>query len=67
MTNIGRVVYWYCNWYFGRDDYETKTIIQEWTTRLVTIDDDKNISFCKFESEEEKEERIKEREVQLKD
>ena len=62
MNNIWRKTYWYCNWYFGRDDYETKTVIQEWVNWVVTIDSDDNVSFCKFKSETDKQEKLLERE-----
>ena len=29
MNNIGKIIYGYCNGYFGRDDYETKIIVFE--------------------------------------
>ncbi len=29
MCNVGRIVYGFCNGYFGRDDYEDKIIVFE--------------------------------------
>lgn len=60
MTNIWRKIYGYCDWYFWRDDYTEKIVIQEWTTRIVTIDNFENISFCKFDTEEDKELKLRE-------
>lgn len=29
MSNIGKIIYGFCNGYFGRDDYSTKIIVFE--------------------------------------
>ena len=63
MSNVGRLIYGYCNGYFGRDDYKTKIIIFETETAIVCryLDEKDNyISVANFDSIEEKQEKINE-------
>ena len=55
MSNIWKVIRWFCNWYFGRDDYEDKVIVYETDTAICCkyLDND-NLTVANFKSEEEK-------------
>lgn len=55
MSNIWKVIKWYCNWYFGRDDYDDKVIVYETDTAICCkyLDND-NLTVTNFKSEEEK-------------
>lgn len=60
--NIGKLIFGYCNGYFG-DDYATKIIIFETATAIVCRylnEDDNYITVANFDSIEEKQERINE-------
>ena len=63
MSNIGVKLCGYCNGYFGRDDYEDKIIIAEGKKWILCsylgIDNDR-VTCVNFDTEKEKEERIKE-------
>lgn len=53
--NIGRTIYWFCNGYFGRDDYDDKIIILEGEKWIVCRYVDRDEVACThFRSEEEK-------------
>jgi len=54
--NIGKVIYGFCNGYFGRDDYETKRIEAEGADWIVArpLDDPATPRFAHFDSELEK-------------
>ena len=56
MSNIGRVIYGFCNGYFGRDDYKTKIIVFETSVSICCRYLDKNeyLTCAIFDSEEEK-------------
>ena len=59
---IGTKIYGYCNGYFGRNDYDDKIIILEgrrWIVCAYLDSDNDWITCVNFDSEEEKEERIK--------
>ena len=66
MSNIGKVIYGFCNGYFGRDDYDTKMIVYETQKSIVCINisDEKWfknswLTCANFDSEEEKNKCIK--------
>lgn len=61
MNNIGKILYGFCNGYFGRDDYSTKIIVFETNCSICCryVDDDEWrtkgwISCANFDSPEEK-------------
>lgn len=61
MSNIGRLIFGFCNGFFGRDDYATKIIIFETDTAIVCryLDEDDNyITVANFDSREEKQKYI---------
>ena len=57
-ANVGRLIYGFCNGYFGRDDYSTKRIESEGVDWIVCRYSDSDVSFASFENEEEKQEMI---------
>ncbi len=64
MNNIGRIIYGFCNGYFGREDYRDKRIEAEgidWIVcRVLNSDNESDeATFASFSSEEEKEKLIK--------
>ena len=62
MSNIGKVLYGFCNGYFGRDSYEDKRIEAEGVDWIVAraTEEDYLPEFCSFENEEKKQEYINE-------
>ena len=62
MNNIGRVIYGYCNGFFGRDDYETKIIVFETKLGICCryLNDIEYLTSTNFDSEEEKQKYIDE-------
>lgn len=65
MSNVGKIIYGYCNGYFGRDDYETKVIVFETECSICCryLDDEDWrkkgwLNCANFDSAEEKQERI---------
>ena len=62
MSNIGRVIYGFCNGYFGRDDYSDKVIVFETKTsiccRYLSYGDNDKLTCCNFDTEKEKNECI---------
>ena len=58
MSNIGKVIYGFCNGFFGRDDYKTKVIVFETEKsiccRYVDRELDDFLTVANFDSEEEK-------------
>lgn len=60
IMNIGKVIYGFCNGFFGRDDYETKIIVFETKKAIVCkyIDsgfvDMEFLTSANFDSEEDK-------------
>jgi len=58
MINVGRIIYGYCEGWFGRDDYDNKIIISEGENWIVCKKANdvytKLVSFAQFDSEEEK-------------
>jgi len=67
---VGTKIYGYCNGYFGRDDYDDKIIILEgrrWIVCAYLDSDNDWITCVNFDSEEEKEERIKQWSVKPED
>lgn len=67
MNNIGKVIYGFCNGFFGRDDYETKIIVFETECSICCryINDrlwrEKGwLSCANFDSQEEKQKFIDE-------
>ena len=72
MTNVGRVIYGFCNGFFGRDDYDNKRIEAEGVDWIGGRAVDPSIGesyarFACFENEKEKEEYIKEWSVEVTD
>ena len=67
--NIGKLIYGYCNGYFGRDSYDTKRIEAEGWDWIVAreLDENSRPEFAQFNSEKEKQERINEWSVKPKD
>ncbi|NCB03591.1 MAG: hypothetical protein EOM67_15780 [Spirochaetia bacterium] len=60
-NNIGKVLYGYCNGYFGRDSYSDKVIIAEGDLWVVAMPEyGKYPDTACFDSVEEKNKRIKE-------
>ena len=69
-VNVNRVIYGFCNGYFGRDDYNTKLIIAEGDNWIVCEYLEENdmftwnrtgkVTFADFKNKEEKQERINE-------
>lgn len=66
-TNIGKIIYGFCNGFFGRDDYEDKIILFETNTAIVCTYLEGNtiygtapgiLTCANFDSEEEKQEYI---------
>lgn len=58
-SNIWKVIKWYCNWYFGRDDYGDKIIVYENEKSICCMHLDKesygtNLTVANFENEREK-------------
>ena len=63
MSNIGRLLYGFCNGFFGRDSYGTKRIEAEGVDWIVARDVDTydaKPEFASFPTPEQKEEHIKE-------
>ncbi len=63
MNNIGRVVYGFCNGFFGRNSYSDKRIEAEgvnWIVARDMYDENACPEFADFNNEEEKNEYIKE-------
>jgi hypothetical protein len=63
--NIGRIIYGYCEGYFGRDHYGEWLIEAEGVDWIVVRDIDGNFGssrsdFTSFKDEKEKQEKIKE-------
>ncbi len=61
-SNIGRIIYGYCNGYFGRDSYDNKRIEAEgidWIVARSIENTSSQPEFASFYSEEEKENLIK--------
>ena len=60
MGNIWKMIYWYCNGYFGRDAYSDKQIILEGPTRIVAVGwEEGDVPWvASFDSQEEKQEKI---------
>lgn len=65
MSNVGKIIYGFCNGYFGRDDYETKIIVFETECSICCryINDEKWrekgwLDCANFDSPEEKQECI---------
>ena len=52
MSNVWRMLYWYCGWCFGRDSYEDKRIEAEWYDRIVVRDTRENIEFAEIDPDE---------------
>ena len=61
--NIWKIIKWYCEWYFGRDDYNNKVIVFETKTSICCKWEwEDYLTTANFNSEEEKNEKIAERE-----
>jgi len=67
MVNVGRMIYGFCNGFFGRDDYSDKIIVFETECsiccRIVDRDiwrDNGWLTVANFDSEKEKQEYINE-------
>lgn len=58
--NIGKKIHGFCNGYFGRENYETKTIIFEGSRWIVVVHEDETIACVNFDSAEEKQRLIDE-------
>ena len=58
MTNVGRMIYGFCNGYFGRDSYRNKRIEAEGIDWVVArpLDSEAHPQFVSFASVEEKDE-----------
>lgn len=54
MTNIGRVIYGYCNGYFGRDSYSDKRIEAEGFDWIVARERNNSLVFTTFPNSREK-------------
>lgn len=62
-SNIGRVIYGYCNGYFGRDHYTDCRVEAEGVDWIVVrpLDDPYGLAeFTSFKNEEEKQDKINE-------
>ena len=64
MSNIGRVIYGFCNGFFGRDDYKDKVIVFETPISICCryLDYELNdvLTCATFDSKEEKQSYIDE-------
>ena len=62
MSNVGRMIYGFCNGYFGRDSYRDKRIEAEGVDWLVArgLDEDDEPEFAHFEYRSHKQEMIDE-------
>lgn len=62
--NVWKTIKGYCNWYFGRDDYDDKVIVYETETAICCryLEDKKWLWTAYFKTEQEKDEKIAERE-----
>ncbi len=62
--NIWKIIKGYCNWYFGRDDYEDKVIVYETKTSICCrrLKETDYLTVATFDTEEEKNQKIAERE-----
>lgn len=64
MTNVGKIIYGFCNGFFGRDDYDDKIIVFETDKAICcTYVDDRYkgiLVTANFESSKEKQEYINE-------
>lgn len=60
MNNIGRIIYGYCEWFFGRDSYDDKMIIGEWYDWIVVQEqwDNWYKSFTTFKNTQSKQQHI---------
>ena len=62
MKNIGKMIYGFCNGYFGRDDYDTKIIVYETPKAICCtyVDSQYNgiLTTANFKNEKEKQECI---------
>lgn len=56
MSNVGRLLYGFCNGFFGRDSYNTKRIEAEGVDWIVArqLTDDAMPEFAQFKSEDQK-------------
>lgn len=54
MSNIGRLLYGYCEGYFGRESYQDKRIEAEGYDWIVVRDDLGRVDFAWFDDGEEK-------------
>lgn len=65
--NIGKIIYGYCNGYFGRDDYDNKVIVYETSNSIACIHYQKDyddhtrshLTCANFDDEKDKDEHIK--------
>lgn len=58
-TNVWKIIKWFCNWFFGRDDYEDKVIVYETEKAICCKYLDEEWRWCyltvaNFEDEREK-------------
>ena len=60
MSNVGKIIYGFCNGFFGRDDYKTKIIVFETRVGICCryLGEDEYITCTNFDSEEEKQKYI---------